>query len=282
MGNVINGYCTLAEFREYITPPEQTINEDSADDDVIRRLIGVASRRVDDLTGRMFYPRIEEKSYDIPSDYELWFQDDLLAVITFKNGDGTSIAATEYILQPANFYPKYCLRMRDVSSTIFVGDSDESYDQVLDLNAWWGYHEHYATRAWKAVGTIAAAMADTTTLTATMTAGHSLDARGGQILKIDNEILISASVVGNVLTAQARGDNGSTAATHLILAPVYVWQPMADINELTLEIARVMYRSRYGENVDVTSTYTPAGVIVTPRSLPVWAQEVIRRYQRLV
>jgi hypothetical protein len=56
---------------------------------------------------------------------------------------------------------------------------------------------------------------------------------------------------------------------------------MKDIKALTLEIALIMYRARYGENVDVVSTYTPAGVIVTPRSLPVWAQEIIRTYQRL-
>jgi hypothetical protein len=172
--------------------------------------------------------------------------------------------------------------MKDISSTIFVSDSDANAEQALDLTAYWGYHEQYATRAWKAVGTIAAAWASTTTLTVTMTAGHTLEARGGQILKIDNELFNSTSVAGNVLTVAARGDNGSTAATHLILAPVYAWQPTREISELTIEIARMMYRSRYGENVDVVSTYTNAGVIVTPRSLPVWAQEIIRRYQRIV
>jgi hypothetical protein len=115
-----------------------------------------------------------------------------------------------------------------------------------------------------------------------MTAGHTLDVHGGQIIKIDNEIINTASVTANTLTAIARGDNGSTAATHLILSTVYLWKPMKDISLLTLEIAKIMYRSRYGENVDVVSTYTPSGVIVTPRSLPVWAQELIRKYQRLV
>jgi len=47
-------------------------------------------------------------------------------------------------------------------------------------------------------------------------------------------------------------------------------------------VAKVMTGSRFGENVETTSTYTGAGVIVTPRSLPVWAQEVIRKYQRIV
>jgi hypothetical protein len=279
---IINGYATLAEFRNYITPPNQTIHEDSDDDAVIESLIEIASRRVDNLVGRQFYPRIETTNFDIPPDNVLWLDDDLLEVLSFLNGDAVAIANTEYILKPSNAYPKYCLQMRDVSQTIFVGDADQSYEQVLDINAVWGYHEQYATRAWKASGTISVAMADLTTLTISMTAGHSLEARGGQIIKIGTELFNSSGVVGNVLTVLSRGDNGSTAATHLILAPVYVWQPMEEIKALTLEITKIMYRARYGENVETTSTYTSSGVIVTPRALPVWAQEVIRRYQRLV
>lgn len=280
MSNILNGYVTLTEFREYITPPGQTIHEDSDDDAVIDGLIEVASRRVDNLTGRVFYPRIETMLYDIPYDRTIWFGDDLLAVITFSNGDATAI--TEYYLIPNNAYPKYCLNLRDYSSVVWITDSNNSAEQVLDLKAYWGYHEQYTTRAWKAVGTISVAMADTTTKTISMTAGHSLDARGGEILKIDSELFNSTSVAGNVLTVASRGDNGSTAATHLILAPVYSWQPMEDVKALTIEIAKIMYRARYGENVETTATYTASGVIVTPRSLPVWAQEVIRRYQRIV
>lgn len=281
MSDIANSYCTLAEFKKYINPPGQTLSIDADDDDVIESMIETASRRVDDLCGRKFYPSVLAELYDIPYDDVIWFGGDLLAVLSFLNGDAVAITSTEYILKPANAYPKYCLEMRDISSTIFVNNSSESSQQVLTVNAIWGYHNDYV-RAWKSAGTIAAAWASTTTLTATMTAGHTLDAHGGQILKIDNEIFNSSSVVANTLTVQARGDNGSTAATHLILAPVYVWQPLKDISLLALEIAKIMYRSRYGENTDVVSTYTPSGVIVTPRSLPVWAQEVIRKYQRIV
>jgi hypothetical protein len=282
MSDIANSYCTLAEFKKFINPPGQTLSIDGDDDDVIESLIETASRRLDDLCGRKFYPSVLAQLFDIPDDDVLWFDDDLLAVITFLNGDATSILSTEYILKPANHYPKYCLQMRDITSIYFLTNTNASSQQVLSLTAFFGYHEQYATRAWKAAGTLAAAWASTTTLTATMTAGHTLDAHGGQILKIDNELYNSSSVVANTLTVQARGDNGSTAATHLILAPVYIWSPMKDISTLNLEIARVMYRSRYGENVDVTSTYTNAGVIVTPRSLPVWAQEILGKYQRRV
>jgi len=282
MSIIRNGYCTLAQFKAFITPPDQILNLDAEDDDVIRGLIETASRRVDAITGRQFYPQVETRSYDIPGSRTLLFDADLLAINSFTNGDGDAIASTEYILEPANAYPKYSLKLRNTSTVYWQTDTNSSGEQVIDLDGIWGFHEDYSRYAWVQGGTLAAPIATTAILTATLTAGHTLEALGLQILRIDNEIFNSVSVATNMLTVLSRGDNGSTAATHLNLAPVYVWQPMEDISELTLEIARIMYRSRYGENVETTSTFTPAGVIVTPRSLPVWAQEVIRKYQRLV
>jgi len=282
MSGIINGYCTLNEYLKYITPPGQTLSEDAPDDDVIENLIVTASRRVDNLTGRKFYPFVRTRHYDIPRDGELWFNDDLLALTTLTNGDDVAIASTEYILKPTDDYPKYALKLRDTSSTVWESDSNSSSEQVIDVLGMWGYHELYATDAWRQAGTLSVVWNSTTSLTATLTASHTLEKRGGQIIRLDQELFIVNSASATTLTVIARGDNGSTAATHVNLSPIYVWQPMEDIKALTIEIARVMYRSRYGENVDVTSTYTPAGVIVTPRSLPVWAQEVIKKYQRLV
>ncbi len=279
---ILNAYTTLSEFKAFITPPGQTLNVDALDDNEIERIIESASRRIDDVAGRVFYPHIDTYEYDIPSDNVIWFGDDLLEILSFKNGDLTTIASTEYFTKPNNAYPKYCLQMRDMSTTPFVMNSSSSSQLVLALNAIWGYHEWYALRGWKAAGTLGAAIADTTGLTFTMTAGHTLTQGGGQIVRIDNELFNTTSSGATSLVVQARGDNGSTAATHLILAPVYVWQHMPDISALALEIARMMYRSRYGENVETISTVTAGGVIVTPRSLPVWAQEIIRKYQRLV
>jgi hypothetical protein len=282
MSGIINGYCTLTEFLRYITPPGQTLDEDAQDDSIIENMIVYASRRIDDLTGRIFYPRVETLKYDIPPDDTIWFGEDVLAVNTFVNGNDVAIASTEYILKPNNGYPKYMLKMRDMSTVTWESDSNSSADQVIEVNAIIGYHERYPTHAWKQMGTLSAAWASATTLTAALTANHTLEKRGGQILRIDNELFILNSASLDTLTVISRGDNGSTAATHIILSPVYVWQPQEEIKALTMDIARIMYRSRYGDNVDVTSTYTSSGVIVTPRSLPVWAQEIIRKYQRIV
>lgn len=279
---ITNGYCNLTDFRRQITASAQILNEDEADDDVIESLIEAASRRVDELTGRIFYPFIQTRHYDIPYDNNLWFDADLLEVTTLTNGDNNTIASTDYVLKPNNSYPKYMLGLRGVSSVTWEYDSTSSGEQVIDVLGVWGYHEQYDTRAWKSVGTLGAAWASTSTLTATLTAGHTLDFRGGEIIKIDSEITNTASTSSTGLVVQARGDNGSTAATHLISSVVYVWQPTKEIKQLTMEVAKIMYRSRYGESIDTVATYTPSGVIVTPRSLPVWANEVINSKRRLV
>src|SRR4030042_3914423 len=122
MAVVQNGYCKLIEFKEYIPAPLQTLSVDASDDDVIKKFLEVASRRVDNLCGRVFYPYIETRSYDIPEDDTLWLDADLLAMAALTNGNNVAIAPADYILKPANPYPKYAIQLRDISSVIWETD----------------------------------------------------------------------------------------------------------------------------------------------------------------
>ncbi len=285
MANTIwNGYCDLASFKVLITPPGQALTTDTVDDAVIEDMIERASRRCETLMGgRLFYPRIETLYFDVPQDRELLLEDDLLEVITLTNGDGVTISNTEYKFLPANKYPKYALYLTNISSTYFKTATGGRSEQAISLNAYWGYREQYATQGWKAAGTLGAAIADTTTLTFTMTTGHSLAAGGGQIVKIDNELFNSASSAATQLVVILRGDNGSTAATHLNGAAVYVWQQAEDITDFVLAMAHMEYKARYQPQAVESNTYmTGAGVVISPRSLPAKAQEIIDKYRRRV
>lgn len=277
-----NAYCTLAEFKQYITHASADLQPSASDDKLIERLVVRASRRIDDLMARRFYPRVETRSYDVPSGRDLWLYDDLLEVTTLTNGDDNTIASTEYTLHPANEYPKYKLVLTEATTYLWEEDSSSNSEQVIDVLGYWGYHDRYATDAWTSVGTLGAAWNSTTTLTATMTAGHTLAVGGGQVVKIDNELFNSSSAGDTSLVVAKRGDNGSTAGTHASGATVYVWNYLEDINELALEMTNMMYRSRSGMDVEAVSTITAAGVVITPRSLPIWARELIAKYQRRV
>jgi len=277
----MNGYCTLADFKAYITPPGQALSMDFGDDAVIEDIITRASRRVDALTGRRFYPRVETRKYDTPPYSELWLDDDLLEVLTFTNGNTVVIASTDYVFKPTNEYPKYCIELRDTAGIYFTLTTASSYNEAISLAAIWGYRERYSADGW-VQGSLLDEAGNITAAVLSFTADSGTPFARDQIIRLDNEMMLITDVTGKEITVAARGANGSTAAIHLDNAPIKYWQPQDDIAGLTLEISKIMYRARYGENVETTAITTPAGVVITPRSLPPWAQEVIGRYQRIV
>jgi hypothetical protein len=277
-----NSYATLADFRNYATDRGGNAPVANAvDDAVIERLLEMSSRYLDSKTARAFYPRIETRNYSIPSGYgrELHFDTDVLEIITLTNGDDTSIASTEYYMQPRNDSPKHALYMRELSTVSWELDSNGEYEGVLDVRSINGFHDRYSD-AWVSAGTLGAAITDTTTLAYTMTAGHTLLA--GQITRIDNEIGIVNSVSANTITPAKRGDNGSTAATHLNGVTVYVWQPMEEVRNATIEITNNAYHRRFGQSIRSEETITAAGIVLTPREIPHMAKEFIKVYERRV
>lgn len=276
----VNLYSTLTDYKAYSLSRGQTANPDTTDDGLIVDLLEAASRYLDDKTGRQFYPSVETRKYDIPDTAELWLDQDLLELTTLTNGDDTEIASSSYILLDANVTPYYAVKLKDTSSVAWESDSNQYTEQVIEILGWWGYRHKYAQRGWQSVGTLGAAISDTTTLAFTMTAGHSVVA--GQILKIDSEIYNVSTVATNTVTPIARGDNGSTAATHNNGATVYKWVPQEEARNAVLEIANSAYQRRFGKTVGESATVTAAGVVLTPRDIPKMAEEFIRSFMRLV
>ena len=276
----INLYATLSDFKAYSTARGQTASTDTTDDAVIVDLLERASRYMDDKTHRQFYPTVETRLFDLPSDSELLLDEDLLSVTTLTNGGATVITTADYILRPNNTTPYYMIKLKGDSSVDWEADADDDTEQVISVAGWWGYREKYSQRAWESVGTLGAAITDTTTLAFTMTAGHTVVV--GQILKIDNEIYNVATVSTNTITPIKRGDNGSTAATHLNGATVYKWVPQEEVKGAVLEIANSAYQRRFGKTTGESATITAAGVVLTPRDIPAMAEECVRAFMRLV
>ena len=275
-----NAYAALSEYKAYVVARGQTSSTDATDDEVINNLLEQASRYIDDETGRAFYPFIQARVYSAPNSLELCVYEDLLEVITLTNGDDVLIAASNYVLETANNTPYWKLRLRSTSTTYWLPDSANGEEQVIELRGWYGYRESYSQRAWKVAGTLGAAITDTTTLAFTMSAGHTLTA--GHIIKIDSEIYNVNTVVTNTITPLARGDNGSTAVTHLNGATVYVWQPEPSAKQAALEVANSAYMRRFGRNTGESATVTAAGVVLTPQDIPATAKMFISRYKRMV
>lgn len=242
---MINSYATLTDYKNFVTARGQTANISGADDAIIEDLLENASRYIDGETARQFYPTVETRLYDIP-DNLLFLDADLLELTTLTNGDATVITSTDYILHSPNKTPYWGISLRDISTVFWDINSSGSAQQVISVAGVWGYCEKYSQRGWKSAGTLGAAMTDTTTLAFTLTAGHSLVA--GNIVKIGSEIMNLDSVTTTGATPYSRGDNGSTAATHLINSVVYVWVPDPRARLAVLDQTNLDYDMRFGTN----------------------------------
>jgi len=275
MSAVVNGYTTLAAVKGLL----EVASTSTLDDGVINDLITQISRYVDDKTSRKFYPRVETRVFDVPDGRELWMDDDLLEVVTVTNGDGDAILNTEYNLQPPNYYPKYAIRIKSISSEFWETDDDGDAEQVIDIAAWWGFHQNYSQRAWALGSLVNEAPLDIDDLTWTVDSGTLF--KEGQIIKVDSEIMIITTVATNDLTVIKRGDNGSTAATHVHDKEVYIWQPEPDIVLACQMIVKNLYHNRFGQNTTGAATITGAGVVLAPEDVPASALMILKNYTRL-
>ena len=273
----INSYATLAEFDQWKKISTTDTNEDAVIEDVLE----AASRYIDAGTARKFYPRVQTRYYDIPSNgsRQLELDYDLLEIITLTNGDDVEVDSTDYNLIGKNQTPHYAIKLKASSSVYWNYDSSGNSELIIDVLAYWGYHDQYATRAWAAGGTINdASFTDSKTTLAVQT-GEGSNFTAGKLIKADNEIMRVTGVSTDDLTV-VRGENGSTAAAHDDDTAIYIWQPIHDIQTACLQIAHSYYSRRFGENESADSIITVGGVVITPRDIPGAAASTIRRYKR--
>jgi hypothetical protein len=130
-------YCTLAQVRKYVDVKKAS---NTSDDVLISDLITRASKRIDTYTGRTFTERTETRRFDAVRDVQgqrLWVDDDLLAVDSITNGDGTAIIASDYVLEPANEAPKYAIKLLASSSESWTYNTDP--EQAISVTGDWGY-----------------------------------------------------------------------------------------------------------------------------------------------
>jgi hypothetical protein len=272
---IVNSYITRTNFLNWLDTKTAT---SAADDLIIDDIIESASRYIDDTCGRRFFPYRQARVYDKPEENQLELIADLLDIYSVTNGDLVGITAADYILLPANDPPYWAIKLRDTSSMVWEPNAAGSDDQVITVDGLWSYRPFYPVQGWTQVGTLAADIANTTVLTATLTAGHT--AITGQIWKVGIEIF-QGSVAANIITVVSRGDNGTTAAVHTALDPIYMWNVYKPIQSACYQIVTGVYKRRFGENLSGVARVTGAGVVITPQDVPQLAMRTLLNLSRL-
>lgn len=242
-------------------------NAITVDDALLSALIRDTSRTIERSAQRTFAPRVETKYYDLPrppTEQALLFDDDLLSLTSLTNGDGTALTViTDFVLYPYNQRVKTKALLIPVSAVRWQPSATQDVYGAVSVAGVWGYAKD---GDWiDSGGVLTAAITTTSATTFTATKNKILE---GWLIKIDSEWLYVLGVASGVSDDQitvARGVNGSTAATHLINAPVSYWQPDYDIEMLCRMAAAAAYRIRANPTgdtviIDGTSFATPKDI----------------------
>ena len=263
----------MAQYADYSTVNEvrATYRGTTAtgQDTLFSELIRSTSRDIEAACGgRRFYARIETRRFDYTADRQLDLDDDLLAVTTVTNGDATTVAATDYHLLPYYGPPYYAIRLNEASTVLWQLDSSGNSERVIQIAGQWGWHPAYADIWLDTGGTLAAAITSTTATTTTCTTGT---VRAGYLIKIDSEYLhVSAVTTGasDTLTI-VRGVNGSTAASHLISAPISRWYfpSLEMICRMAVSAYERLKNNPVGETVRLDGQS-----FSTPKDVKVWVE----------
>ena len=107
-------------------------------------MVTQASRAIDAFAGRRFYtPTADEtRVFDVPTRWtdDILLDLNLFSLTSLTNGEGTAIAATQYVLLPANKTPKWGIRLKWRSrDTVWEPSADGDYDQVIQVAGKWGF-----------------------------------------------------------------------------------------------------------------------------------------------
>lgn len=208
ISNVSGAYCGVTTFKT-----AANIQTTQFDELILEHLLA-ASREIDRLTQRRYFPVTATNSYRWPpfhvaASWEIWTEDDLLSVssITASTSgiNATPVAITHYFLEPQQHGPPYNRVEVDLSSSdVFTAGTTPQ--RSVAITGQWGYCANTVP-----VGTLAAPIGSTdTTISITLTGA----VEAGDVLLIENEAVFAEIYPGYTLLSYQRGVNGTTAAAH--------------------------------------------------------------------
>lgn len=199
---VVSRYFTLTAFKNR----RGLTSTDATRDAYLKEHLEEASRQIDAMTIRWFYPLVDTREFTADSGGRCRVTD-LLSVTSLKtdsDGDRTyedTWSATDYDLMPYNYTPYQWIET--TPQGLYVFPLSRKGVQIAGV---WGYANDTTTSS----TTLAEALDSSETgVDVVSGAAHEV----GQTIRIESEDMLIESISSNTLTV-TRGINGTTAAAH--------------------------------------------------------------------
>lgn len=238
----------------------------------IDRALHTASRGVDALCRRRFYPEVTTKSWDWPNaqrarPWRLWLDENELISVTEVTTGGDDVPLEAVFLEPNQYGPPYNQVQLDTSSATSGWIGGDTHQRTITITGLYGHRDDETT-----LGTTAGALDDTAT-TVGVDAGTSAQVGVGSLLRLDTERVI--------VTGRTQADTGQTLAGDIdaqaktVLIPVSDGTAFAVEETILIDGERLLIVDIAGDNLIVRrawdgstiAAHTTGATVYAPRTL---------------
>jgi hypothetical protein len=240
-------------------------------DALVARQIDAASRSIEALCHRRFYPEIRTATFRWPDDqmgrsWRLWLdRNDLISVTTLESG-GVEIDEDDYFLEPQSSGPPYTRIELDLSTSATFGGGD-THQRDISITGLFGYRDDAVP-----AGTLAEALDASETA---VDVSDSSAVKTGHLIKVGSErmqvtargMLTTGQTINGALTASKSdvsvlADDGTT---------LYVGETILIDSErmLVVDIAGNTLTVRRAWDGSVLAAHSSGATVYAPRTLTV-------------
>ncbi len=272
---MLNSYADVTTFKsqEYADIATNTEQES------FRELLESASRHIDKQAHRRFYCWEGIKFYD--GKYGNLLIDDILSISLLRLDEDaddvyeSTMAATDYLLYPANKLPYDRLELSNASN---YGGFASGVPQGVEITGVHGYGDGESITPYYASGQVVrdnplAAGATTITTLATAPLG------AGMTLRIEAEQVYITSITNATTFVVERGVNGTTAAGHVQDTPMSLYEAPQPVIQATLVMAMRAWKRKDSAFQDAVGS-PDTGLVVVYKDEDPYVKGVIHDYFR--
>ncbi|MFJ4837174.1 hypothetical protein [Streptomyces sp. NPDC088746] len=192
----------------------------------IDRALRTASRGVDALCRRRFYPELASRSWDWPSaqrarPWRLWLDENELITVSEVTTGGEVVQAEAVFLEPNAYGPPYNQVQLDMASSVPGWIGGDTHQRSITITGLYGYRDDETT-----AGATTGAL-DTTATALPVDAATSAAVGVGSLLRLDTERVI--------VTGRRQTDTGQTLTSDIDAQAKTVLIPATDGTEFAVD-----------------------------------------------